>query len=1364
MPIHATSRWALTVLATLALSLVARPVAAQDGRFELNAGDHVMVVGNTFSERMAQSGYFDSVVHAAFPDGKIMIRHVPNSADEVAERPREHSVPTMEDNLKKYEADIIFMCFGMSESFEGLEAVDKFRDDLAKQIDAFQNEKYNGESAPRLVLISPIAHEDLGAPYPTGDAVTARNRTLKVYTETMKSVAQAKGVTFVDLFTPSAALYEKNEAPLTANGIHPNELGMFHFTKEIAKQVGWLTGDAAASKNANELRQLAWDKHYHFRHLYRATNTEYVWGRRAKPFGVVNFPPEQAQLEKMIAAREQAMWEMDKPSPAGVFAAAPGGQAIWMTSPSSSDFEVDKWTPPPIDPQGRENSLGDINIADAEDMLDSFTVPEGYKIEVFASEKDFEELASPLSMAFDYKGRLWVLCAITYPHELPGTRPDCKLIILEDTDKDGKADKRTVFARYMNIPTGFIIDTDCVYIGQAPDLYRYVDTDGDDVADYREIVHSGFGMPDSHHTISAFKWDPNGGFTMSEGVFMKTNIESPWGTMRTRDAAIWRFDPANERLIAVAHSGHPNPWGITYDGHGQAIYMDTSGPNHYNYSQLISAFEYPNKTKNPPSMLSRGRPTAGNEIIYSRHFPDEAQGTHLVNQCIGFHGTRWDKLIANGATQSGYSSEPMPTDMVSSTDANFRPVDVEVAPDGSLYILDWCNPLIGHMQYSVRDPRRDNTHGRVWRITYPERPLIESDYDYDLTKLSTQELLEELLVPEINTRQLARRILQKSDPAEVNPAIDKWLQDANPRDPAYDQMLLEALWIVQGMGEVDLELLDETLRSRTPEVRAAAIRCLRWWLQWEQVDATQAQRFLTVTAVDPDMRVRLEAVAACGFMKSPQAKTLVELAANMPMDAGMRVVVENTLKYLASQDFEQPKEGGIGRLFELQEMQLKEFVAMEMDDQVALITLVRDDLPREASEEEPADPALEQDDTKITIERRLEALSHLAGDDPAKRAEVLTELTRNDMLDKPAMGRALTSLVADLSSETIAAMRDGFSPLSESDVPELRQVAIAVLLRAGEPLAELAERDSAAVLDAINRFRSDQLPPGISEQLMGLVDEGVIPPAAGIEQAFRLSDDSAAMFTWLAGHVDAAAELSYDQWGREHRLAMGALRVMHQVAPADWPAGFEDYRFEPVSEAFLQAGHDVYYKNDVGCYKCHGDQGQGDKDSFPPLAGSPWALGEPYRAAAIVVHGLKGPLEVYPGGPKYDAQMEGLGGGYSDGEIAAVLTYIRQSFGNFAPPVSPAEVAYARNNAAPPEGMTWWEPTALLNKFPFERDRLLGPDRVPNRMVQVWTPPSTGMVQMFLIVSVLMLLILLATYFGGRGGGVSSGLHSAVPA
>ena len=191
---------------------------------------------------------------------------------------------------------------------------------------------------------------------------------------------------------------------------------------------------------------------------------------------------------------------------------------------------------------------------------------EGYKIELFADEDRFPDLANPVQMAFDNKGRLWVSTMASYPHYRIGDPlPQDKLIIFEDTDNDGKADKQINFADDLHIPIGFEISHDGVYVSQSGSLIRLRDTDGDDRYDEREVMLSGFDDHDTHHAIAAFCADPSGAIYMAEGVFLHSNVESAYGPVRGTNGGFFRYSPQRRHLEHTVQTNIPNPWGVAFD-------------------------------------------------------------------------------------------------------------------------------------------------------------------------------------------------------------------------------------------------------------------------------------------------------------------------------------------------------------------------------------------------------------------------------------------------------------------------------------------------------------------------------------------------------------------------------------------------------------------------------------------------------------------------------------------------------------------------------------------------------------------------------------------------------------------------------
>lgn len=1243
------TRWLLLIVLTLT-------GASQAQTFEFEDGDRILVIGNTFAERMAESGYLHSVMQARHPGMDITVRAVPWSADEVALQPRETKVPTTQDWIDRLDPDVVFMFYGMAESFRGLGYVDEFQTDLATLIDQVRARE-DGER--RVVLFSPIGHEDLGAPWASSEDVAAHNEVLSAYVDAMGTVAQDKGVRFVNFLDMAGG------RRLTTNGIHPSEQGSAGFAMFIDESLGWrdltpVEPTEEEIETARRLRLLACDLHSMERLRYRPTNTEYVWGRRHEPFGVVNFPAEEAQLDRMIEARQRAIWALEPVSVEAILATH-GERTMWETLPSLEvSLADDEWTPDPVEAKGTETSLGDTNIKDPEAFAEAFTLPDGYVIECFASEQDFEELASPVALTFDSRGRLWVLCITTYPHLLPGEQPRCKLLILEDTDGDGRADSRTVFADRLYIPTGFAVDTDAVYIGQAPDLLRLRDLDGDDVADTREVVLTGFAMPDSHHQISAFEWMPGGGFIMNEGVFSKTNIETPYGVRRARDAAVWKFDPRTERLEALSHCGFANPWGHAYNDYGLSVLADASGGANFAFSHVIHAFDYPRKPGRPGHILNRGRPTAGCELISSRHFPEDVQDTFLVNQSIGYHGTRWDRLIPDG---SSWRTENMPQDLIECSDTNFRPVAMEIGPDGALYIVDWCNPIIGHMQYSVRDPRRDSSHGRIWRVRYEANDLLEAPNVADATVV---ELLDLLRLPERNTRQLARRRIQTADPDELFPILADWIADIDPNDTLRDRMYLEGLWILQAHGVVDLELASRVIGLYEPEARAGGVRVLRHWVQSEAVEPGDVAELLLAAAGDDDMRVRLEAVSAAGFMPGDDGVRIITAATEHEMDGPMSIVLRETITHLAPEGESTP---ALVRRIQLDAMAPEKLGEQEMDEVVAGVIIARDDMPSEA---------------------RQDALMMLGGAEPSSQAAALAELLAAASTRRHV--EAIGTMLLAMPDEALAPIADSLPRDQHSGRQAIRT---AVLLRCDQPVDDAG---AVTLVKALEYLSEGEAPADALARVRHDVESSVVDPTPAIDQLVRHEANQEALFLWLRSLVDAVEGAHLAEWTTDHERAMAALRGLN--AMGHWPEGSEAYQIADASASY-ERGEAIYHDEAIGCVRCHAEDGSG-LEGFPPLDRSPWIVGDPARAASIVVHGLQGPIRV--GDDDFNSAMAPLGALLTDEQVADVVTYVRQSWGNYAAPATVEDVARARQDS-PRSGI--WTVSALADTHPLEQDGLV---------------------------------------------------------
>ena len=879
-------RHPLALVLLLVATLNSNLAAAADLHLGLQPHDHVVIVGNTLAERMQYFGNFETLLHARFPQHELYVRDLGWSADELTIRLRSQGFHDHGSNLADHAPDVLVAMFGFNESFAGPAGLPKFEKDLAAFIrNPWSLDRYTspgggwdrgaaGNEAQaaaklirRIVLVSPLAHENLKHPsLPDG---SDNNRNLALYTESMRKVAATEGALFVDLFTPSRAAMEKALKPWTINGIHVNE----HGDAEVARLLdAALFGTAATAPTVDlaKLRAAVNEKNLQFFYDHRGVNGCYIFGSRENPYGTVNFPAEFKKLRAMTAVRDRRIWDVAR------------GKPVPDTIDDSGTGEI-----PPVATNVKPEALAPATTP--AESLALMEIEEGYEVNLFASEVEFPNLANPVQMAFDAQGRLWIATMPCYPQYFPGTPVDDKILIYEDTDGDGKADKETVFAGGLHLPTGLEIADGGCYVAQEPNLVFLKDTDGDDKADVREIVLDGFDSADSHHAIGAFVSDPAGGLMMMEGTFHQTAVETIRGPKRCSNAGIFRYDRRRQEFDVFVSYGFANPWGETFDRWGQYFVADASGGTNYFATAISGDVDYPQKHGGLKQFLKmQWRPTAGCEFVSSRQFPDAAQGNYLLNNCIGFQGVLQYKMREEG---SGFAADPVDP-LLKSNDRNFRPVDLEFGPDGCLYLVDWYNPLVGHMQHSLRDPNRDHAHGRIWRVKAKDRPLVVP------TKIAGEpvaNLLDALKVYEDRTRSRARAELRARPAAEVIPALEQWIAGLDPRDPELQHHLVEALWVSQAQDVVNEPLLDRVLASPEPKARAAAVRVLSFWRE----RAGDAYGRLRKAVADEHPRVRLEAVRALSFFRDQEAVNIAIESLVMPQDDYLSYVFNETIKTLS---------------------------------------------------------------------------------------------------------------------------------------------------------------------------------------------------------------------------------------------------------------------------------------------------------------------------------------------------------------------------------------------------------------------------------------------------------------------------------
>jgi glucose/arabinose dehydrogenase len=924
--VSAVNSW---MLGAATLVLLTAGAFAED-QLQLQPGNHVGIIGNTLAERMQHSGWLETLLHAQYPDHELVFRNLGYSGDEIDPRKRlrsrdfgtpdqwlagEAPVPQPEklssrDQGKVLEnrfertntkADVIFAFFGYNESFAGAAGLDDFRQTLESQLKHMLSQTYNGHSTPRIVLFSPIAMEWVGDPnLPTKEHVAQVNGRLAMYTDAMREVARVNGVLFVDLFEPTRAFGEQKTTdddsglrPITINGLHLNERGDLWVARQAIEQ---LVGEHRLAEQGEAwwkllepLRAVVNDKNWYWFHRYRVTDGYSTYGDRAflkfsegpggYGDGLSNYSVGQRELEVLdleTSNRDPVVW------------AAAQGEVREPQQDNFPDFlEVISNKPGPLEG-------GKHQFFSGEEAISKMTVHDKMKVTLFADESMFPELINPVQMAFDTKGRLWVATWPTYPHWQPTTPMNDSLLILEDTTGDGRADVCKAFADDLHNITGFEFWNGGVLVAQGPDIVFLEDTTGDDRYDVKIRVLHGLDTADTHHTANSFVLDPGGAMYFQEGTFHHTQVESPWGPpRRVANGAVFRYEPRSQKFDVYVSFGFANPHGHVFDRWGQNIVWDGTGAQPYHATLFSGDLDFPRKYARPPQVYQqRTRPCSGTEILSSQHFPAEFQGNLLVANVIGFQGILQYKVSDESSSFSAVEVDPI----LFSSDPNFRPTDIEMGPDGAIWFIDWHNPIVGHMQHNLRDPSRDKTHGRVYRVTHEEGSEVESPH---IAGAEIPALLELLKSPVDRVRYWTRIELSGRPSDNVIRHARQWIEDLSPEDPEFEHHRLEGLWLHQSHNVVNRELLEEVLASPDFRARSAAVRVLLAWRDRLEDPLSPFQELVN----DEHPRVRLEAVRALSFFHGEEAVRAAEIAVESlihPQDPFLTLVLDETMKTLDS--------------------------------------------------------------------------------------------------------------------------------------------------------------------------------------------------------------------------------------------------------------------------------------------------------------------------------------------------------------------------------------------------------------------------------------------------------------------------------
>ncbi len=804
------------------LMAIAPSKSYSDVPFEFQQDDVVAIFGNGLADRMQHDPWVETILQSKLKDKNVRFRNMSFSGDMVNQRPRNKGFTNDTEYLQHVAPDVVWLMYGYNESHAGPGGADAYEGELVKLVEKYRELRKQAGVEARFVLFSPIAYEYTGNPHlPDGREL---NSNLRAFTAATEAAAETVDATFVNLFTPTLQLYETTEDPLTLNGIHLNAKGYRKLADVIANRlIGESVGDDA---KLTQIYEAVEDKNWHWHNRYRATDGNDIWGSRSTLSfvdGQTNadvLVHELKMLDQMTANRDPVIW------------AAANGRSI-----KADDSNVPKPVTVKTNVGGGSRSSskekeGSTDYLSPEESLAKINVPDGFELNVFASEKMFPDLANPVQLQVDTKGRLWAASWNSYPKWEPGDELKDSLMIFEDTDRDGVADKRKIFAHVHN-PLGFEFWGGGVLVTSGPDLLFLKDTDGDDKADVRYPILQGLGTSDTHHAANNLIYGPDGGIYWQSGVFLVHNHETPWkSNLNTGVSGMYRFDPRTFAISPIA-ANSPNPHGSSFDRWGYLYANDGTGGKSYQVRPKDDGFQMHSL------VVKEFRPVPANEILSSAHFPEDMQQDFLILNVIGFLGIKqYDLDRGDGGNRPyGHVWGTPVRELLNGEDRNFRPSDAIVGEDGALYVADWHNMIIGHMQHNIRDPSRDHKHGRILRLTVKGRPLQEP---VAIDGQPIEALLENLKHPVDGVRHRTRVELSERDSAEVLAKAQAWAKDFNPDIEDEAHHLLEALWLHQQHDAVNEELLAKLLSSDVPHAVVAAKTVQHFW---NNFDAKRAVKF-----------------------------------------------------------------------------------------------------------------------------------------------------------------------------------------------------------------------------------------------------------------------------------------------------------------------------------------------------------------------------------------------------------------------------------------------------------------------------------------------------------------------------------------
>lgn len=541
------------------------------------------------------------------------------------------------------------------------------------------------------------------------------------------------------------------------------------------------------------------------------------------------------------------------------------------------DFRLHSTRPPsPIRPSSAAADVFAHDGLSPSDAAKAMTVPEGFKVTLFAGEPD---IVQPIAFAIDDRGRLWVAEAYSYPVRVPEAEAKDRILIFEDKNNDGVFDSRKIFADKLNLVSGLELGFGGVWVGAAPNLLFIPDRDGDDRPDGPpQILLDGWGYHDTHETLNSFNWGPDGWLYGCHGVFTHSRLGKPGTPDKDRvplNAGIWRYHPTRH-VFEVFANGTSNPWGVDFDAHGQAFltscviphlyhviqgarYERQAGPhfNNYTYDDIKTIADHrhyvganPHAGNGRSEEAGGGHAHSGALIYLGGSWPKEYQGSIFMNNIHGARLNR-DTLQPQG---SGFIGHHAP-DFLKANDRWSQVVSLKTGPDGNMYFIDWYDKNQCHRNEVAA---HDRTNGRIFKVSYGADSAAKT---FNISSTDPQSIAKLLSGDNEWFARHTRRHLQERAPLLTKPEKQALLEPLRKLsfEAQNERVRLNGLWAIHALGGLDGSTLNKALDDANPYHRAWAIQ-----LSCEQGPPSPPllRRFAELSKTDPSPVVRLYLASA----------------------------------------------------------------------------------------------------------------------------------------------------------------------------------------------------------------------------------------------------------------------------------------------------------------------------------------------------------------------------------------------------------------------------------------------------------------------------------------------------------------------